>query len=513
MAAVEGTPDPRVSKVVKLSFESDGIRRAIIASYWLVVFLALPLWWNTTSIERLSLPTSRVLAQTDNELRFPVRVQLDTASLNIDETVLAATLQDILADRASAAPLRWKGLDIEVVPKQRSGSPEIRESAGTYTVQLGGDRPRLEKRTLYFPWTKEYSLLRLADVLSILIAPSTSDHQSREHRAVQYAPQYRLAFSLLNEDAADGPAAVGWDIQSAIHRHISPLLGSLSALHNFTLESQIQFHAPLAFSPAWLPDDNSYGLTPEDLTIFVNSAQWTLSSSSSNDPVLHFILFIPTASRRPLNILDAQGMPLLSSAFLLPQWGGISIYNPPAEATTHLELSTSQLDEPFSAFSTQLLALLGVPRLPTGIPSTDRSPLTPWQIDALLRKRAIENTEESQETLQSIVKLVQQIGNMPVGQYVKGDVQDALSALEKLYTVATSSPALALRYSSQALSLTSRAFFNPGMLALLYFPAEHKYAVYTPLFASAFVPLAAAAAREIIAWRRERRLSKREKID
>lgn len=43
------------------------------------------------------------------------------------------------------------------------------------------------------------------------------------------------------------------------------------------------------------------------------------------------------------------------------------------------------------------------------------------------------------------------------------------------------------------------------MLAMLYFPAEHKYAVYTPLFASAVIPLAAAALRELVIWRRQRR--------
>jgi GPI-anchor transamidase subunit S len=43
------------------------------------------------------------------------------------------------------------------------------------------------------------------------------------------------------------------------------------------------------------------------------------------------------------------------------------------------------------------------------------------------------------------------------------------------------------------------------MLALLYFPSEHKFAVYTPLFASALIPLAAAAIKEILAWRSERR--------
>ena len=32
-----------------------------------------------------------------------------------------------------------------------------------------------------------------------------------------------------------------------------------------------------------------------------------LASSASNDPVLHFILFVPSADRKPLRILDADG--------------------------------------------------------------------------------------------------------------------------------------------------------------------------------------------------------------
>ena len=57
-----------------------------------------------------------------------------------------------------------------------------------------------------------------------------------------------------------------------------------------------------------------------------------------------------------------------------------------------------------------------------------------------------------------------------------------------------------LRHSAQALTLASRAFFNPGMLPLLYFPAEHKYAVYTPLFASAMIPMVVTVIREFKKW-------------
>ena len=46
-----------------LYFERPQVRRLIIASYWLVILLAVPLWWKTTSIDRLSLPASRVHAE------------------------------------------------------------------------------------------------------------------------------------------------------------------------------------------------------------------------------------------------------------------------------------------------------------------------------------------------------------------------------------------------------------------------------------------------------------------
>ena len=56
--------------------------------------------------------------------------------------------------------------------------------------------------------------------------------------------------------------------------------------------------------------------------------------------------------------------------------------------------------------------------------------ISDWQLDTLYRQRALENVESSKETLQSILKLIDQIPNMPVGQDVKGDFQSALDELE-----------------------------------------------------------------------------------
>lgn len=58
--------------------------------------------------------------------------------------------------------------------------------------------------------------------------------------------------------------------------------------------------------------------------------------------------------------------------------------------------------------------------------------------------------------------------------------------------------------SARAFVHSSSAFFNPTMVAMLYFPMEHKYAVYTPLFAPVAVPVVVALLREV-----KERLSKR----
>ena len=121
-----------------------------------------------------------------------------------------------------------------------------------------------------------------------------------------------------------------------------------------------------------------------------------------------------------------------SNAFLLPQWGGIVIQNPPLVESA--DLPSQDLNLCFSSFSNQLLTMLGVAKLPPGLEHSNldnADVLSDWQLDALLRRRTFENAKGSQDTLSSIVKLIDRIGNMPVGDSVRDDVQNALHALMK----------------------------------------------------------------------------------
>ena len=54
----------------------------------------------------------------------------------------------------------------------------------------------------------------------------------------------------------------------------------------------------------------------------------------------------------------------------------------------------------------------------------------------------------------------------------------------------------ALNHAKQALERSESAFFDPTMVSMLYFPDEHKYAIYMPLFVPVSVPLLIALLRE-----------------
>src|SRR6267154_5156146 len=73
---------------------------------------------------------------------------------------------------------------------------------------------------------------RLSSMLSDLIAPPESS-TSHSQRVVQYSDHYRLAFTLLNENAIPHRFVETWDVQDALagnppgHRFSRPTLKTL----------------------------------------------------------------------------------------------------------------------------------------------------------------------------------------------------------------------------------------------------------------------------------------------
>lgn len=70
----------------------------------------------------------------------------------------------------------------------------------------------------------------------------------------------------------------------------------------------------------------------------------------------------------------------------------------------------------------------------------------------------------------------------------------------------------ALQYSKEAISASERAFFDPSLLHLLYFPDDQKFAIYIPLFLPMCVPILLSLLK-IMSEARQRRREKNAKKD
>lgn len=92
-----------------LFYQKDTLRRSIILAYWVVIILALPLWWSTTSIKRLSLPSARLVQQTQRRLQLPITICLESNDSFVEQ------VRQALHNLAFEEPLRWKGISVDVV--------------------------------------------------------------------------------------------------------------------------------------------------------------------------------------------------------------------------------------------------------------------------------------------------------------------------------------------------------------------------------------------------------------
>lgn len=359
------------------------------------------------------------------------------------------------------------------------------------------------------------------------------ERNEEDRRKVPFTRNLRLVFSLINEEISAQPidsafsgrkrvtGVRGWDraeVKRLFLNRFTPLLHALDKTQTFYTELQTTWFAPLQFEPKVLEvevevkvlnttlpvaeearcsiaDDtlldeaaaeerevnelvdlkeeksiDRYHLIDwEDIKIFVNSGEWSLTSgavtlplSSSlnasvakdkeeqdmsslfeqNERTLHFILYIPKPTHRPLRIAGDEQATILSEAngWLIPQWGGVSLFNLGHEEvdsddqsySSHVldSLSAVELDAAFSTFERQFSTLIGLQEL--DLVNVERKISLVLRLDTLTRRRIIAASRESVSTLASTIRLIDKIENLGVGQSVRDDVSRALLLLDKV---------------------------------------------------------------------------------
>ncbi|KAG0342369.1 hypothetical protein BG000_005172 [Podila horticola] len=452
------------------------------------------------------------------EPAFPIRIQFhlsDAKALNID--ALSITQEMNARDLGSAYDLdrkqfafltnirpiqSWSGIGLKDVTDLPSSVP------GTYDFYIAPSAGDEGTRALIKSQRQGFIQVQTWDEALKKIGSGNSEKKAKEQlKAVKYAPGYQLTFSLFSGDASNGVR--GWKMQEAISAYMTPFLRSMSTISKFNIESQVQHYASLTFEPKLDPVKNEHYLTPDSLSNFINAAEWSLASTVSSFPSLNFLVYVPKSSDSPLVIKQGPEYIPTTDSFLIPRWGGITILNRSNSSADMGTISVKELEPVMSVFLTQLRDLLGVPDLSVSSKAAAKIPIkfqrhgnavvpTAWELDYLLRLRWAENVVDSLSTLTSLARLVVDTPNMVVLDHIQKDVVEALKDIEgSCDLMAKQEYTSALARSRDGLVKAETAFFDPTMVSMLYFPDEHKYAIYMPLFVPISVPLVMALLREL----------------
>lgn len=307
---------------------------------------------------------------------------------------------------------------------------------------------------------------------------------SRMTKSLKYAPTYHLTVSLFTPVASPS----GWDIEDALNEYLAPLLNWVSVISNFTVDTQVQLYAtfsPSVQSPEHDPELGVWTLREEDLSRFINAAEWPLSPSIGPGPTLNFIVYVPDPETAPLVVKGSH-----ASSWLIPQWGSVFILNPQHETMGNSTTLTKEAIQPaLLTFSHQLLSFLGVPQSP---------PSLPLQLQTLTRVRAASLLLSASSTMGSLARLTVALPSIAIPETVSTAVDTTLLRLRSTCDALKNGRFKdALHHARIAEAEAEKGFFEKSMVGQVYFPDEHKVAVYLPLLGPVGVPLVMSALKEL----------------
>ncbi|KFQ34302.1 GPI transamidase component PIG-S, partial [Mesitornis unicolor] len=444
-------------------------------------------------VQEMEIPMNR---RTSITSRYETMYRSATAQ---EEAALdAATAQEADAALRPLQDASLGSLTVYVVPETSSLLPQgINAYVGKHRsalVRAEGDLAALRAR-----------LWQLTQVMSFTASSITAALSDREpggqlgpdaRRHLKSSLGYGITFSPLNPEPKSH--AVNWDIEDAVNRYVQPVLDKLSLVANFSVDSQILYYAVLGVTPRFDKESSSFLLSAHSLPHVINPVEARLGSSAASlYPVLNFLLYVPERSHSPLYIQDKDGAPVSTNAFHSPRWGGIMIYNVEAPASTpaslplHVDVDMVRVMEVFLA---QLRLLFGLSReeLPSDflLETPGNEGLADWELDRLLWAHTVENIATVSTTLTSLAQLLDKIGNIVIKDDVASEVYQAVaSAQSAMAELAAGHLYSAFQASKKAVTSSERAFFDPSLLHLLYFPDDQKFAIYIPLFLPMAVPI------------------------
>jgi len=220
---------------------------------------------------------------------------------------------------------------------------------------------------------------------------------------------------------------------------------------------------------------------------------------------LHLLALVPPARLCPLRLSAGSSDAAPVDGLTSPGWGGVVVWNPPgcgSNGTAAVEggaaaaLSFADLRALSALWLAQLRRLLGLHPLPRHDELAHPSGFAAWEVDLLQRRSAQASLAASAAALAALEHAVAR-QSVPVTPSLALLASRALSAHgEALSESGRGLHNSAAGRAAAAHAAAEEASSHPSLLARLYFPGEHKLAVYLPLLLPSLLPLVLAVLRE-----------------
>ncbi|KAL1252526.1 hypothetical protein QQF64_017219 [Cirrhinus molitorella] len=558
-----------------LQLEKQRGRYAALAIAAVVIVVGIPLWWKTTETYRAWLPFSDISELDTLQLQLSVDIEVvfsrGTLTPEQQKKVPLSHVSEKEHKIDAKTGLRYKYetryrtatvMEEDALNQQTAAEADLslhmlsESSCGSVVVYVIPESSTLlpedvkvyvgQRRTALLrspPFKSSWSLKEVLSSLDVKVeqvvstmsfnhedivaalsdrvrmTKVTKESMADSMRAIKSSPGYEITFSLLNPDPKSH--SLHWDIEGAVKSYIQPLLNKLAPIANFSVDSQILYYAVLGVNPRFDNSVSAYTLNADSLSHVINPVEARLgSNAASSNPVLNFLLYVPDAHHSPLFIRDHSKREVPSNAFHSPRWGGIMVYNvnemygPEAEHPVDIHINMAKV---MGVFLAQLRLMLGVQHThpPPGfvLQSPGSAGLADWELDRLLWSRSVENIATASTTITSLAQLLDQIGNIVINDNIAQQVSSAVTSLQSAVAeLEAGNLAFALQYSREAILASERAFFDPSLLHLLYFPDDQKFAIYIPLFLPMCVPIVLSLLK-IVSEAKKRRADKQAKND
>ncbi|XP_034938158.1 GPI transamidase component PIG-S [Chelonus insularis] len=498
---------------------------------FIILGIGVPLWWHTTSVLRVPLPYSGIADLSNLETKFQTKIVIAATSLTYAETLM----NEIINSLEKPTLLR---LDIshKIVSKDVVNSAftlyDHEKIAEKFDVQIGQllflESPNFNqifiglKRNIFFPSKTKGSelthilsqiILRDKSLLltqNALTEPTIYRLDEENRRRFPPSVNYDVLVTIINPDP--DRLKIKWNLLTLTEDYIEPFLNQLSMVANFSIKSQWLYLLPFAITPKQIIDSSPlrrhYAFVEDILPQLITPLEKKLASQVSLHPCINLVMYAVPCSESPIYIYTKTGHKSKSlnniEAFMSPRWGGVVISNPPLDVCNQTIIEDSYDSvvevEPnplliMGTFLSQLRLLLGIPEPDDEIPNISivalgETLIRDWELDALLRVKAVEQLTSAKLTLQSLAQLLEEISNIVITETVGNRIKKALELI-KLSAQKLNNGELVDGFllSKEAFITSEAAFSDPSLLALLYFPEDQKYAVYIPLFLPIMIPV------------------------